>query len=238
VDPPYGILKTTDGGANWFFAYSGIYVDWENDVQKIYFDPQYPETLYATTADIGVFDKLYKTSNGGQSWNLMSDSIIGSVGSIAIHPETTSTIWAAGSYIYKTTDGGQSWLRLTGSGQPSMGFYSIAVVPTDVRILFAGVLPVDGKFLKSTDGGYNWYISNNGLPDGTGGHNPKFNLLNSRVYCRTGSGVYESRDSGENWSRLEGLPTVIVRSYSFSFDFKYLYSGVNYYGLYRKRILK
>lgn len=72
-----GVLKTTDGGNNWFNADSGISLDWETNVGSIRIDPEDETILYCGTHGFGG-GNLYKTTNGGFGWFIPgNDSIFG-----------------------------------------------------------------------------------------------------------------------------------------------------------------
>jgi photosystem II stability/assembly factor-like uncharacterized protein len=61
--PPHGISKTTDGGENWFTSGLDTVDMWSLDV-----DPQKPETLLAGEFDPGLLGRMFKSTNGGQTW--------------------------------------------------------------------------------------------------------------------------------------------------------------------------
>ena len=83
-----GVFKSTDGGARWTVANSGLA---GIDVFSLAIDPSSPATLYAGTLGRGVF----KTTNGGQSWTSANFRLIDSlVFSIAIDPGNPNTIYA------------------------------------------------------------------------------------------------------------------------------------------------
>lgn len=72
-DPINGrVYKTTDGGANWFEASTGIA---GQDVRALYIDPvdATGETIYAGTGGDGANPGgVYRSTNGGASWNSLS----------------------------------------------------------------------------------------------------------------------------------------------------------------------
>lgn len=75
-----GIIKTTDGGNNWFSSRSGIEVNWETGLNPIAIDPINPNILYCGTQGHMGGD-LYKTTNGGLNWFKPSaDTILFDIG--------------------------------------------------------------------------------------------------------------------------------------------------------------
>jgi hypothetical protein len=146
-------------------------------VDGVFFSPTQKNVMYART-DIG---GLYKTVNGGTSWNQLLDFVgpaaspfgfsdnnqyIG-VLSFAIDPENANHLYAdVGEYsgtngaVFYSTDGGVTW------GKTSLSFYvggnsngrgegeRIAVDPYDSNILFLG--SNNSGLWKSTDAGHSF----------------------------------------------------------------------------------
>ena len=113
-----GILKSTDGGVNWYPS-----LDWRYDnrtgVQDIEFDPQNSNIVWAATTE-----GIYKSSDRGESWQLSLDVRMAT--SIVIHPDDTDRLIvacggqsSAGNGLYRTTNGGMVWTRK--SGLPFIG---------------------------------------------------------------------------------------------------------------------
>jgi len=246
VNPPYGILKTTDGGTNWFHADSGILVNWETGVQVVQFDPLQPETLYAGTA--GFFSgNMYKTTNGGRNWNSVvapgdtSQLHLGVI-SIAVHPETTDIVYAGTEgfgNLLKTTDGGLTW-ALTGlqNAYP----VDVAIDSSEPLLLYAGVAPNSGGAQRSTDGGSTWTIVNSGLPPQSQTGKFVFDKARRTVYAAVGTvgdsgGVFVSANLGLLWSRMNGLPVTNGAALFFQQSHSELNVGVSNYGIYRTKIV-
>ncbi|WP_440874819.1 VPS10 domain-containing protein [Thalassotalea sp. PLHSN55] len=74
--------------------------------------------------------------------------------------------------------------------------------------------PTKGNYgvMKSTDGGYNWQNSNNGIHDGASLRTIVFDPQNSNTLYAAATdekgGVYKSVDQGKNWKKL-AIPAVI-----------------------------
>jgi photosystem II stability/assembly factor-like uncharacterized protein/subtilisin-like proprotein convertase family protein len=94
-----GVLKSSDGGANWAAVSNGL---WSRYVTSLTFDPTTPTTLYAGTYSGGVF----KTVDGGESWTAINLGL-GSdhVTSLAVDPSKPTTLYAgtydAGVYVLR-----------------------------------------------------------------------------------------------------------------------------------------
>ena len=68
---------------------------------------------------------LYRTTNGGTSWNTISSGLpSGSISYIEVHPSNpdrvwvTKSSWSAGSKVFETTDGGSNWTNIS-TGLPN-----------------------------------------------------------------------------------------------------------------------
>src|SRR5262252_6388271 len=106
-------------------------------------DPQHPGTVYAGTSG-GVF----KTTNGGTSWNAANSGLpAGYIArALVIDPQNPNTVYAGGACgpygpcgIFKSTDGGSNW-RPINSGLESTVIVveSLAIDPQNSSTLYAG----------------------------------------------------------------------------------------------------
>ena len=102
ADGGYGIIKTTNGGANWEHIYSGLMSS-----TTLYF-------LNSTTGfSVDGSANVFKTTNAGNSW-FKIDSISSNglyAPSLKFIDNSTGYI-ASGNYAYKSTDGGYNWSKL------------------------------------------------------------------------------------------------------------------------------
>ncbi len=154
------MFKTTNGGANWAAANTGLA---NLGVLSLAIDPATPSTVYAGTGG-GVF----KTTNGGASWaaantGLTTNPIVFSleVNSLAIDPATPSTVYAGTvGGVFKTTNGGANWAAAN-TGLPNPFVNSLTIDPATPSTVYASTGPF-GVF-KTTNGGANWAAANTGL---------------------------------------------------------------------------
>ena len=127
-----GVFKSTDGGANWRAANSGLRAV---GIHRLAIAPQEPVALYAN-----VSNGLLKSTDGGTSWNRIS-----SVTLLAIDPQDPATLFAAGRQgLEKSTDGGMNWSPAkTGLRElPEHfcpGVSSLTIDPQDTRTVYAGL---------------------------------------------------------------------------------------------------
>jgi photosystem II stability/assembly factor-like uncharacterized protein len=144
-----GVYKSTDGGASWSAANSGL----PGSVYGLLIDPKNTGTIYARTG------KLFKSTDGGASWNLLN--FPANLYFLTLDPQNPSTLYAgANTGVFKSTDGGATW-NAASSGLQGLSAGFVAVSPQDSGTLYAGggypqgVSNV-GAVYRSSDGGATW----------------------------------------------------------------------------------
>ena len=204
-----GVLKTTDGGASWATANTGLPT---NNVLALAIDPATPSTLYAGT-DVGIF----KSIDDGANWAAANGGLGGApqivVNALAIGPGSPAVVYAGTSAgIFKTTNGAASWTSIN-AGLSGLAARVITVDPTAPSTLYVGVDDnVDylnyGVF-KSSDGGATW-TKVYSTPTGEDGGAPPITALAidprspSRLYAVVAlNQVLTSPDGGGSWSALD-----------------------------------
>jgi photosystem II stability/assembly factor-like uncharacterized protein len=130
---------------------------------------------------------LYKTSDGGKTWEAIGLSGTRHIGRVIIHPEDNNTVWVAAlgalysnsaeRGVYKTTDGGKTWKK-TLFINDSTGIIDLVVNPQNPKELLASSWERSRKawdfkesgegssLYRSEDGGETWYKSVAGFPQG------------------------------------------------------------------------
>jgi photosystem II stability/assembly factor-like uncharacterized protein len=188
-----GVFKSTDMGQSWF----AIFDDQANlNVGDIGIDPNHPDTLYVGTGEANGGHNnfpgggIYKSTDGGNSWQLLGLENTASVGRIIVDPSNSQRIFlaAVGSYfapnpergIYKSENGGQTWSQSLYVSD-STGAIDIVIDPTNPSRLIAAMWervrrpnanhlygPTSGIY-RSFNSGISWeYLGPaNGLPNPT-----------------------------------------------------------------------
>ncbi|MCY4465079.1 MAG: glycosyl hydrolase [Chloroflexi bacterium] len=228
-----GVWKTTDGGLYWRNISDGYFGT--AAVGALAVAPSAPQILYAGTGEstirgnVSHGDGVYKSSDGGRSWQHVGLRETRHIGKIAIHPQDPDTLYVAAfgrafgqsdeRGVYRSQDGGASW-QLVLYKSARAGSHDISLDPQDPRILFAAIWQAqryphkldsggeDCGLWRSLDGGDSWQeISRrSGLPTGLLGKigvavSPaKSGRVWAVVEAEDGA-VFRSDDYGESWTR-------------------------------------
>ena len=180
-----GIWKTTDGGQNWEQINTGLPIPEHRCRIGIDISPTNPQVLYilldnyeiAYKAKAGQTDAygrpradvikgaaVYKTTNGGGAWELMSgqskkmkgymEGHSGTYGwvfsQIRVDPQDENKIYTMGLFLNTSTDGGKTFKR---ENRIHMDHHALWVDPQNSNYLLSGN---DGGVNVSYDGGDNW----------------------------------------------------------------------------------
>jgi photosystem II stability/assembly factor-like uncharacterized protein len=188
--------------------------------QKIAFDPRNPDRAYCATFG----DGLWKTDDGGQTWNSTGKDVISSpyVMSVSVcpldHGNNFNKVYVGTepSALYISNDGGNSWEKMeTLNNLPSSTSWSFPPRPWTHHVRwiepdanntdYVFVAIEAGALVQSRDGGKTWIdrIKEGPYDTHTLTTHPK---APKRLYSSAGDGYFESFDYGESWSRpTEGL---------------------------------
>lgn len=185
-----GVYKSTDGGATW----SNMGLEASEHIGNIVVDPTDSNVVYVAAQgplwSAGGERGLYKTSDGGDSWQLiLSAGEYTGVNEVRMHPEDPETLIAAThqrvrsvaalinggpeSGLHKSTDGGATWRELTnGLPDEDKGKIGLAYSTQNPEVVYATIELAhrDGGFYRSTDGGESWNKRNDFISGGTGPH--------------------------------------------------------------------
>jgi len=204
------IFVSTDGGESWQASGQGL-PESSSGVDAIVLSPGYAmdRTVYVWLKNRG----LYRSTDGGASWEQVFEEESWSVQSLVLSPRFPTDGMLLGALfgqLHQSLDGGFTWQDLS-AGLPAGTVWVRALVlsPDFERdaTLFAGL---DVGVIKSTDGGRTWRPVNAGLPLKDDGKPPSvLSLAISPDYASDGTlfvglvdyGVYKSTDGGENWER-------------------------------------
>lgn len=232
---PPGILKTTDGGANWFWSHTGITVSWELGVATLEINPLYTDTIYAgTTGPLG--GRIYKSINEGLYWNDITNNappgLRDGILDIALNPLNPDVIFSTTNFsgnLYKSWNGGINWIQIMVPWQGYNLVRSIIIDPINPDIMYAAV----GSYglMKSLNFGFDWLSITNGLPINGVGNATMDPHYHHFLFIATDNGIYWTIDAGMNWFNI-GLKNRIVYQLAMSSDGQKLYAATDS-GIYR-----
>ena len=133
-------------------------------------------------------DGIYKSTDGGKTWDHVGLTSSGTIGRIMVDPKDPKRIWVAASGnlfvpggqrgVYESTDAGKSWKLSFAPPNKTTGAVDITIDPTSSDHVVASLWDHQRK------------------PD-------------VRRYTGIGSGIWETTDGGKSWQRLgtdQGLP--------------------------------
>jgi len=168
-------------------------------------------TMYATL----YYGDLFRTTNGGVSWQDANGNITESGGWITpyvIDPEDPATLYGGYSHIWKTTNKGVTWSIISNIAVGSCSILEVA--PSKSDMLYGGT---GSTIYRTTDGGAtNWIAITR--PAGAGTitdlaihqNDPDHIWVTSSGFT-AGQKVYESFDAGATWTNISTtLPNVPV----------------------------
>lgn len=187
-------------------------------------------------------DGVYKSTDAGKTWSHMGLKETQHIARIVIHPRNPNILWVAAQGalngpnedrgIYKSTNGGKSWTRtlfvnnLTGASELSLDYHNpdvlYAAMWEHMRTPWKVISGGEGSGLyKSSDGGDTWKKIHQGLPEEKGKMAISVSRANSNwVYALIESdsqlekgGLFVSKNSGENWTRISGDHRLLQRAW-------------------------
>lgn len=189
-----GVWKTDDYGRTWRPIFDGAPTGSIGDIGVSW---SRPDVIYVGTGeglhrpDLGVGDGIFKSTDGGNTWNHVGLGDVQQVGRLVVHPTNPDIVFVAGlghpygpneeRGIFRTTNGGASWEKVLYVNENSGGI-QVELDPMNPNVVYAVLWehregpwenasfsgPNSGLY-KSTDGGTTWRQLTGGLPDGSQG---------------------------------------------------------------------
>ena len=227
-----GIFKTTDGGANWVPVFDEQEMLSIGDIEISKNDT---DIVWVGTGEVNAGggslaydgDGIYRSEDGGTTWESRGLPNVGSIGKLVIDPNNDDIVFVgamgplfknnSNRGVYRTTNGGATWEQKLFIND-STGVIDMVIHPTNGNIVYAASWErvrrpnyrsyggMGSRIYRSVDGGENWSVVLPGVPTEIGRislaisqSNP--NVLYTRLTDPSGniSGVYRTSDGGDNW---------------------------------------
>ena len=243
-----GLWKTEDAGTYWEPVGEGQFN--YASVGAIALYEKNPDIMYVGLGEpnmrqsVSWGDGMYKTTDGGETWEHIGLKTLKQIARIRIHPDDPDTVYVAtpghafgpseDRGVFKTTDGGETWEKVLYKNEGT-GAIDLVMSPEDPDILFAALWEFERKawgaktggpdsgIWRSTDGGDSWeeITRNDGLPEGAMG---RIGLTMSaaapeRVFAivdsETQQGLYRSDDLGGSWRLVSADANITARPFYF-----------------------
>jgi len=170
-----GIWKTTNSGTTWTNMTAAALLNSSDPWSAVVIDPSNHLNIYAALGrnDGIAANGVYKSTNGGTNWSLLSNGPNGStVGRIAIAlaPSNTQVLYVTASNpstsglgkIMRSDDGGSTFPADLTSGTPNymggQGWYDTTLIvdPSNSAIVYVAGAAGNNSILRSTNSGVNW----------------------------------------------------------------------------------
>jgi photosystem II stability/assembly factor-like uncharacterized protein len=243
-----GVWKSSNGGA----MFNPIFDEYCQSIGAVEIDPTSPDNVVWvgtgepwTRNSVTIGDGIYKTLDGGTTWQKMGLEKSERIAGIQVNPKNGNEVYVAvlGALwsdsedrgLYKTTDGGKTWNKILYVDKTT-GCSDIVLDPADPNIIYAGFWEFrrsgwnfnsggnNSALYKSTDGGKTWNKIHKGFPAGKLGRiavavsqsNPKILYAVIESEQDKDKGLYRSDDAGASWKHTNGDFGLVVRPFYFS----------------------
>jgi len=183
-----GVWRSTNSGVNWqsVFDFNSTL-----SIGAIAVDPMNADVAYVGTGEANSSgdsypgNGIFKTLDGGLSWQNMGLQDSYYIGRIAINPQNIQQIFVAATGllfgknlergIYRSNDGGQNWQQVLFVSDSTAGI-DVVIDPSSPNKVYAAMWErirypyerraggVTSGIYKSADGGDNWTLLSGGLP--------------------------------------------------------------------------
>ncbi|HEV2495558.1 MAG TPA: hypothetical protein VG204_21070 [Terriglobia bacterium] len=188
-----GVWKTTDGGIVWKPIFDRAPIA---SVGAVAIAPTDPKVIYVGTgegdmrSDISVGDGVYKSTDGGATWQHIGLESTRAIGRILVDPHNPEIVLVAAlghpygpnseRGVFRSTDGGRTWQKVLYKDE-NTGAIDLCYAPENSQVIYAALWqtrrppwstypPIDGPgsgLYRSIDGGLSWSaISSHGWPSG------------------------------------------------------------------------
>lgn len=235
-----GVFKSVDGGATWKNV---LFVDDKTGASELSMDMTNTRILYAAMWEYGRLpwkvisggpgSGLYKSTDGGETWERLKDGLPEELGKMAIavsrsNPEKVYALIESDSDkeaggLFVSTNGGKKWSRITNDHrliQRAWYYIELFIDPKDENTIYV----LSAAAYRSTDAGKTWETLS-----GTHGdfHDLWINPDNpANMIIANDGGAAITFNSGKIWSTQSNMPTAQFYRINVDNQFPYrIYGG-------------
>lgn len=231
----YGLFKTTDRGESWVYSTN------MEKMQTVSYHPEVEGLIFASSVESDFFeggiDAVYKSTDGGESWKIVSTQRIIQFDYDKNDPNIVYALGRKYSILYRSTDQGESWDIIFGENELENFPYAEGKVlrvsgsnPNNIYLGFRDTFDDkrEGMIFYSSDGGENWTRIESKLNElDNGGHVATIwldELQSGRMYVGTYSfgqpltdnfsngGLYLTEDNGNSWRKVYGSAVNVIKA--------------------------
>jgi len=239
-----GLWKSTNGGT----TFRDVFEDEIQIIGAIAIDQNHKDTVWVGTGEpwtrnsISVGNGIYKTTDGGEEWEMIGLEGTDHIAKIIINPKNSDEVYVAAlggvwapneeRGVFKTTDGGKSWEKILFVDE-NTGCADLTMHPTNPNILYAGMWDFQRKpytfrsggpgsnLYRTEDGGATWEIVEVETEyDELGRIAVAFSHADANVIYTIieseKTGLYRTMDGGISWELKTRSPIVGERPFYFS----------------------
>ena len=216
-----GVYKSINGGKSWKKV---LYINSTTGASELSIDINQPNILYAAMWDHmrtpwkvisgGPGSGLYKSINGGETWKKIENGIPKEKGKMAIAVSPANSSWVYSLIesdskkekggLFLSKDSGESWKRISNDHrllQRAWYYIELTLDPNNENVVYV----LSASAYKSINGGLDWEEIDTHHGDY---HDLWINPNNSKNMLISNDGGSEiTFDGGNNWSRIDNMPT-------------------------------
>jgi len=197
---PFTVLRTTDGGLNWF-------VQFTTSANFSLFDVYFSDTNNGII--VGYGGTVFRTTDGGANWDTVPiGGLTNTFWGLSFADASVGTAVGSIGRILRTEDGGLTWVNQPGA--PQLGLNDVFMINTNsILAVGGGVGADDGLIMRSDDAGATWNSQNGNTADPI--YDVAFSDANNGLVVGGGGVsnglIHRTIDGGVNWAAVN--PTSI-----------------------------